>query len=69
MESLHEPVGALFDMSLSDATNFLQCYRKPIGVLEGHTAPIFFVRADPLHSRIYSIGNDNTVMVRTSFVS
>ena len=32
--------------------------------LEGHTAPVFFVRTDSTNSRIYSVGNDNTIMVR-----
>ena len=39
-------------------------HRKPIGVMEGHTAPVFFVRADSTNDRVYSVGNDNTVMVR-----
>jgi WD40 repeat protein len=36
---------------------------KPTGVLEGHTAPVFFVKADSTNSRIYSVGNDNTIRV------
>ena len=39
-------------------------YWKPVGVMEGHTAPVFFVRADSTNSRVYSVGNDNTIMVR-----
>ncbi|CAI8056287.1 WD repeat-containing protein on Y chromosome [Geodia barretti] len=36
---------------------------KPVGTLEGHTAPVFFVKADSANSRLFSIGNDNTIMV------
>ena len=42
----------------------LLLHRKPVGTLEGHTAPVFFVKADSANSRLFSIGNDNTIMVR-----
>ena len=42
---------------------YAHCDRRPIGVLEGHTGPVFCVRTDSINSRVYSIGNDNTIMV------
>ena len=42
---------------------YFEYHRKPTGVLEGHTAPVFFVKADSTNSRIYSVGNDNTIRV------
>ena len=41
----------------------MYAHRRPIGVLEGHTGPVFCVRTDSVNSRVYSIGNDNTIMV------
>ena len=66
MEPLHDHVSYIYQLAIHirEYTACIHVHRKPIGVMEGHTAPVVFVRADSTNSRVYSVGNDNTVMVR-----
>lgn len=41
-------------------------YSKPTACLPRHGAPVFSVKVESANNRIYSIGNDNTIMVMQS---